>query len=58
MAMGNALTSIVVVNGQITGTWKRYRFLYRATASRGSDGEDRRGPRISYATPMYRQRAE
>ena len=21
--MGNALTSIVVVNGQITGTWKR-----------------------------------
>ena len=23
MAMGNALTSIVVVNGQITGTWKR-----------------------------------
>ena len=23
MAMGNALTSIVVVNGQITGQWKR-----------------------------------
>ena len=22
MAMGNTLTSIVVVNGQITGTWK------------------------------------